>query len=613
MGICVALLAAPASASAFPYVVTTTDDHNDGTCGADCSLRDAMNAATGADTITLPAGTYNLDPQLNELDLTGATLNGAGARTTIIDGGNAVRVLTTIQDSTAAPVIRGVTIRRGNAGGTAVTNIGGGIQVNFGLLTLVDSMVLNNTAETDGGGIGLGSGEMLNLINSTVAGNTTTGGRGGGIFSANEGLVVIRNSTISGNEADFEGGGIFRGAGNPLQLFNVTIAGNTGETGGGLAIADADLHNTIVAGNTGGQCAINGTVTANNSLAGDASCGLVGNGNIVGANPGLGPLMNNGGPTDTRAIGATSPARDAGGAQCEPTDQRGVTRPAGACDIGAYEYRAPRLTVVKQVVNDEGGTQAPGDFTVHVRAGGADVGGSPQPGTATGSTYVLAPGTYAVGENADDRYTATFSGACSATGAVTLAEGNVKTCTITNTDDPPVVGKLVNAQPERGTVKIKLPGRRRFRVLEEGDQLPVGTVVDTLKGRVTLFAAANKKGGTSHSLFYAGIFKLGQTKGSKPITVLTLVEKLKGCRATGGATTAAKKKRKRRLWGNGSGRFRTRGRQSAATVVGTKWLVEDRCTSTLTRVVRGKVRVRDFVKKKTVIVKAGKKYVAKAR
>ena len=51
----------------------------------------------------------------------------------------------------------------------------------------------------------------------------------------------------------------------------------------------------------------------------------------------------------------------------------------------------------------------------------------------------------------------------------------------------------------------------------------------------------------------------------------------------------------------------------AATVVGTKWLVEDRCTSTLTKVARGKVRVRDFVKHKTVLVKKGRKYIARAK
>jgi hypothetical protein len=56
-----------------------------------------------------------------------------------------------------------------------------------------------------------------------------------------------------------------------------------------------------------------------------------------------------------------------------------------------------------------------------------------------------------------------------------------------------------------------------------------------------------------------------------------------------------------------------KGKHSAATVVGTKWLVEDRCRSTLTKVTKGKVSVRDFIKKKTVIVRAGKKYVAKAK
>ena len=125
---------------------------------------------------------------------------------------------------------------------------------------------------------------------------------------------------------------------------------------------------------------------------------------------------------------------------------------------------------------------------------------------------------------------------------------------------------------------------------------------------MTIVAAA---GAGQTADFYGGIFKLGQTKGKKPITVLTLVEKL-SCPKTK-ASTAAKKKKKRRLWGDGKGRFRTKGKHSAATVVGTKWLVEDRCTSTLTRVARGKVTVRDFVKKKTVLVKTGKKYVARAR
>src|SRR6185369_10973233 len=208
------------------------------------------------------------------------------------------------------------------------------------------------------------------------------------------------------------------------------------------------------------------------------------------ANPLLGPLASNGGPTDTRALSSSSPAINAGSG-CPATDQRGAAR-VSTCDIGAYEYRPPRLTVIKKVVNDDGGTATPADFGVHVLLGGNEVAGSPQPGSATGTTYALSPGTYAVGEFTDSRYVGSFSGDCAANGAITLAEGQVKTCTITNNDKPPVVGKIVNAEPEGGTVTFKLPNGKKFRKLTEGQQLPVGTIIDTRKGRIGLTAAANK-------------------------------------------------------------------------------------------------------------------------
>jgi hypothetical protein len=174
----------------------------------------------------------------------------------------------------------------------------------------------------------------------------------------------------------------------------------------------------------------------------------------------------------------------------------------------------------------------------------------------------------------------------------------------------PVAGKKVNAIPAGGTVKVKRPGKKGFTTLKAGEQIPVGTTVDTTKGRVTLVTAANG-GATAQADFYDGVFKIAQAKGSK-LTTLTLVEKL-ACGGGGKANAAAKKKRKRRLWGDGAGKFRTKGKHSAATVVGTKWLVEDTCTTTLTRVARGRVSVRDFGKRKTVLVKAGKKYIARAR
>ena len=68
----------------------------------------------------------------------------------------------------------------------------------------------------------------------------------------------------------------------------------------------------------------------------------------------------------------------------------------------------------------------------------------------------------------------------------------------------------------------------------------------------------------------------------------------------------------RRLWGDGSGSFRSRGRFGAATVRGTVWLTEDYCNGTLVRVQRGTVAVRDLVRNRTVTVTAGKSYFVEA-
>ena len=174
---------------------------------------------------------------------------------------------------------------------------------------------------------------------------------------------------------------------------------------------------------------------------------------------------------------------------------------------------------------------------------------------------------------------------------------------------PPVAGKTVNVKPVSGTVKIKRLGGTRYVTLTAEAQIPVGSSIDTRRGRITI-TAAQGKGRTASADFFDGLFKLTQTKGAKPITTLTLTEKL-SCAKANGATIAAKKKR--RLWGDGKGRFRTKGQYSSATVRGTRWLTQDSCASTLTRVARGKVTVRDFVKRTTVIVRAGKRYTARAK
>jgi hypothetical protein len=173
---------------------------------------------------------------------------------------------------------------------------------------------------------------------------------------------------------------------------------------------------------------------------------------------------------------------------------------------------------------------------------------------------------------------------------------------------PPVAGKTVNAARKSGTVRFRKPGSTTFVTLAADAQIPVGSVIDTHAGRIAI-TAAQGGGKTATADFFDGLFKLTQTKGAKPATTLTLTEKL-SCPKRKRASAAARKKKTRRLWGSGHGRFTTSGTYSAATVRGTKWLVQDTCTSTLTRVTSGVVSVRDRVKRKTVIVRAGHRYVA---
>ena len=100
------------------------------------------------------------------------------------------------------------------------------------------------------------------------------------------------------------------------------------------------------------------------------------------------------------------------------------------------------------------------------------------------------------------------------------------------------------------------------------------------------------------------------TKTTLAALALALTEPLAPCSSRARAAQT-KKPKTRKLWGDGKGKFRTRGRYSAATVRGTIWLVQDSCDGTLTRVRQGVVSVRD--RKRTVLVRAGRSYLAKAR
>jgi CSLREA domain-containing protein len=227
---------------------------------------------------------------------------------------------------------------------------GGGGIYNDGNLTLTNSTVSDNSIYGEfsvGGGIRHSNGEAT-LTNSTVSNNSVGGylhfcGGGINVWGVNPSNLTLTNSTVSGNTSSSGGGICFRAMANSyLTLTNSTVSGNiaTEGSGGGIRSRSLTLANTIVADNVVDNCS-DSVESLGYNLTDDDSCGLTAPSDLVVSDAMLGPLADNGGPTETHALLPGSPAIDAGSVDCPPpdTDQRGVTRPQGAsCDIGAVEY-----------------------------------------------------------------------------------------------------------------------------------------------------------------------------------------------------------------------------------------------------------------------------------
>jgi len=182
----------------------------------------------------------------------------------------------------------------------------------------------------------------------------------------------------------------------------------------------------------------------------------------------------------------------------------------------------------------------------------------------------------------------------------------------------PDFGKTVVVEPE-GTVKVKAPGGG-WQTMEPGDEMPLTATFDTRQGAVSL-TSAGCRGNTQTGRFGGGLFTLRQPRsGCGRVDVYLRGGRFKSCprvgtrRARGGSVASASRARRvRKLWGHDNGgRFRTHGRHSQATVRGTRWLTVDRCDGTLTRVTQGAVAVRDLRRHRTVVVRAGHAYLARA-
>jgi predicted outer membrane repeat protein len=320
-------------AQATVYTVTNTNDSGTG------SLRWAIASAGDGDTVTfsgaLSGQTISLSSQIEiEDDL---TIDGSNlAYPVAVIASSSVRIF--LVDSLATATINQLVL--GNSYGSGA---GGGIIITHGDLTITNSTLAGGETPWYGGAIyNTGS---LTVSGSTIFGNLADG-YGGAIY--NDGTLELYNSTIYDNSGEY-GGGLYTNLAANSTVVHSTFAENTA-TYGGSAVHTAGsltLYNSLLSGNTGGsaECAWTGSMTASTNLISDGSCAA------TYTTAFLGPLADNGGPTETMSIGYLSAARNTGnGLYCESTDQRGVARD-GACDIGAYEY-ATSLTV--DSTNDPG-------------------------------------------------------------------------------------------------------------------------------------------------------------------------------------------------------------------------------------------------------------------
>jgi parallel beta-helix repeat protein len=261
-------------------------------------------------------------------------------------------------------ILRSSTVRGNHALGDAGLVAGGSSES----WTIESSTIAGNVASGFDGGLSLQTSSTGLIEDSTISGNSAKGNAGGDLSPAAGGAIIVRDSTVAGNVAAESAGGLetYLGAGGTVTIEDSTIAANhaDGGEGGGIRSVDPGLTlvDTIVAANTatgkgpdifgfGGPVATAFSLIGN--PAGATLNETVPGSDLRGVDPQLGPLQDNGGPTETMALTPTSPAVDKGAGPLG-SDQRGETRPvlypgapisaapgANGADIGAFELQVP--------------------------------------------------------------------------------------------------------------------------------------------------------------------------------------------------------------------------------------------------------------------------------
>ena len=354
----VASLSVVSRAQAASFVVDSTADANDantadGICSATsggCTLRAAIvqaNALMGADTITLPAGTYNTASELTISS--NLTIGGAGARVARIVGpgsGIVVRATGSTEVGLSGVTITGgglgvyvvgaeLTLDRvtisGNASVSSANIAGVGMRIDTGSKVLIKrSAIIQNTG-TQTGGFGTGAGiyssaTQLDIRSSTIADNTMTSSStayGGGIY-VNQGTASLQHVTLSGNRA--------------TSSTAAQAGGNLFIAGGASATTTDSIITSGISSAGYENCGPSKPVASGRNLDSGTTCAL-GAGQLSSTAAQLGSLGSAGGQTDGLLPALTSPVLgQATTCPDDGVDQRGAPAPTGAgCDIGSVE------------------------------------------------------------------------------------------------------------------------------------------------------------------------------------------------------------------------------------------------------------------------------------
>jgi hypothetical protein len=593
------VVAAPASAGGgtHPYTVTTLAGDGPG------SLADAIEDAEAgahhrsgepARIVFAVAGEISLDTALPpltvplEIDATTAPGYAEGAPVVAIDGGGTVPVGLEVD-----PAARGSRVF-----GLAIGGFGTGI-----VLAADDSSVCSDFIGTDLTGTVAdpnGVGLEISGDDETIGGARCCGG-GGNLISGNEEYGVVNlgsRNHIAGNliGTDATGTGPLPNGAGGIRVggtATATLIGGSGDAGPGNTIAFNGGPGVVV------EPGATGTEIIANSIFANEGLGIeIPEGGAAPPRPELTGLLTGFAATEEGAVVKGKLAGEPetaysleffAGETCAPSGQ-------GRTLLGSFAVTTDAAGAAAFETDPLAPLPAGTKFITATATGGADS------STSEFSACLGEPEPPEPEPEPIPPVAAPAIARASSFGVLAAAASGPE----------PINGVTVTIEPKTGTVRVMLPGEKRFRPITELESIPIGSVVDATQGKARI-ASATAFETVQSAAFFGGLFKILQPEGKTLTTMRLLGGPPAACggESGSGATASAAAPSANHLWGSGKGSFRTEGRNGSATVRGTIWFVADRCEGTFFRVNRGIVAVRDFTRQVTVAVRAGQSYLAR--